>query len=196
MAEMYAWVDESGSDRTLDPNTYILAAALVARDAMDDVRDQMRPLLTRGHKKVHWSEETKPARRLAITNQVRSCAIDHLIVVRNGIETDTHQRPRNAALKQLLHELDQREIAQAILESRGPSDDQRDRKLHDRLRRTREIGGSLKMSHVPGPADAGLWVADAVCGAVSSSRTGTGEYLEMLAEQVTVITIDWQGTRL
>ena len=196
MAVMHAWVDESGSDRTLDPDTYILAAALVARDAMDDVRAQMRPLLTRGHKKVHWSEETKPARRRVITGEVRSCAIDHLIVVRQGINSDTHHRPRRAALKQLLHELDQREVEHAILESRGPADDRRDRDLHDRLRRNREIDGGLKVSHVPGPADPGLWVADAVCGAVSSSRTGAPEYLEMLAEQVTLITIDWQGNRL
>jgi hypothetical protein len=181
MAEMHAWVDESGSDRTRDPNTYILAAVLCVREAMDDVRAQMQPLLTRGHNKVHWRDETKPARRLAITNQVSSCAIDHLIVVRHGIETDTHRRPRNTALKHLLHELDQREVAQAILESRGPADDRRDRQLHDRLRRNREIGGGLKVSHVPGPADPGLWVADAVCGAVSSARTGATEYLEMLA---------------
>lgn len=156
----------------------------------------MRPLLTRGHSKVHWREETKPARRRAITNEVRSCAVDHLIVVRHGIETDTHHRPRRAALKQLLRELDQLEVAHAILESRGPADDRRDQELHERLRRTREIGGALKVSHVPGPADPGLWVADAVCGAVSSSRTGAPEYLEMLADRVTVITIDWQGNRL
>lgn len=196
MAELHAWVDESGSDRALDPNTYILAAALCARDAMDDVRTRMLPLKTRGHSKVHWREETKPGRRRAITREVRSCAIDHLIVVRNGVETDSHHRPRRAALKQLLHELDRLEVAHAVFESRGPSDDHRDRQLHDRLRRTREIGGQLKVSHVPGPADPGLWVADAVCGAVSSSRTGVPEYLAMLAEQVTVITIDWQGNRL
>ena len=28
VAELHAWVDESGSNRDLDPNTYVLAAAL------------------------------------------------------------------------------------------------------------------------------------------------------------------------
>lgn len=196
MREMHAWIDESGSDSRRDPNTYILAAALCAQGAMDEVRAQMLPLLTRGHRKVRWSDETKPARRRAITEVVRSCGIAHLIVVRQGQGAETRDRPRNAALAQLLRELDRRQVVQAVLESRGRVDDRRDRTLHDRLRRNREIAGTLKMSHEVGPADAGLWVADALCGAVSSSRTGAPEYLELLGGQVTVVTIDWHGNRL
>lgn len=192
MPDLCAWVDESGSDRARDPGTYILAAALCAEDAMDDVRDLMRPLLTRGHSKVHWREETKPARRAAITNQVRSCGLEHLIVVRSGLVTDSVHRPRQATLKRLLHELDQQRVRHAILESRG-HDDRHDRDLHARLQRTHHISGRIKLSHRPGPTDPGLWIADAVCGAVSASRTGTPQYLEMLGDQVTVVTIDWTG---
>lgn len=192
VGELCAWVDESGSDRARDPDTYILAAALCAAEAMDGVRELMRPLLTRGHAKVHWREETKPARRAAITDQVRSCALQHVIVVRSGLVTDSSRRPRQAALKRLLQELDQRQVRQAILESRG-HDDRHDRDLHARLQRNHDIGGRIKMSHRAGPTDPGLWIADAVCGAVTASRTGTPGYLEMLAEQITMITIDWQG---
>jgi hypothetical protein len=196
MAELHAWVDESGSDSARDPNTYILAAALCAPGAMDDVRSRMLQLRSRGHNKLHWREETKPIRRRRITDQVCSCALDHVIVVRIGTGSETRVRPRRSAMKQLLHELDRRGVAHAIFESRGPADDRRDRQLHEHLRRDGQIDGQLKMSHVAGPADPGLWVADAVCGAVSSSRTGAPEYLDALAEQVTVITIDWRGNRL
>lgn len=159
---------------------------------MEGVRDLMRPLLTRGHSKVHWREETKPARRLAIAKQVRSCGLHHLIVVRSGLVTDSVHRPRQATLKRLLHELDQRQVRSVILESRG-HDDRRDRELHARLQRTHHISGRIKMSHWPGPTDPGLWIADAVCGAVSAFRTRTAEYLELLSDQTTIITIDRAG---
>lgn len=190
MAELHAWVDESGSHRTKDPNTYILVAALCPEDAMDDVRQTMRPLL-KGSSKVHWRTETKHARRVAITEAVRSCRLDHLIVVRNGLDTETTQRPRRAALKRLLRELDQRQVTHAILEARGRADDAKDTQLHEYLRRTQAISGGLHISHVPGPKDPGLWVPDAVCGAVTANRTGKPHYLEMLNDQITMVTIDW-----
>lgn len=195
MADLHAWVDESASDRTRDPHTYILAAALCPADAMDDVRTVMSGLRMRGTPKVHWRDETKPERRMAITAAIASCeAIDHLIVVRSGAANDSKARPRAAALKQLLLELDQRQVRRAVFESRGRADDARDLEVLRMLRdRQGLITPALKVDHVPGRVDEGLWVADAVCGVVSAARTGEGVYLEVLAERVTIVTIDHTG---
>lgn len=195
MAELHAWVDESGSHQALDPYTYILAAALCPQDAMDDVRALMQTLRAPGSPKLHWRDETKPARRAAIAAAVSSCeTIEHLIVVRSGVAVESHRRPRSATLKHLLFELDQRQVKRAVFESRGTADDRRDVEVVRNLRdRQQAISPALKVDHVPGPNDAGLWVADALCGAVSSSRTGEPRYLEMLAARVTMITIDKDG---
>ena len=46
-----AFVDESGSNRTEDPGTYILSAAILDHERLEDVRDAMRGLILPGQKK-------------------------------------------------------------------------------------------------------------------------------------------------
>lgn len=195
MAELHAWVDESESDRTLDPHTYLFAAVLCPEDAMDQVRGLMQTLRVPGTPKVHWRDETKPARRAAITAAVAACEqLEHLVVVRAGKPSETRRRPPAATLKQLLYELDRREVKRVVFESRGPADDQRDLEVVRNLRdRQGHISPALKVDHVAGRSDAGLWVADAVCGVVTSSRTGQPGYLETLSERITIVTIDHTG---
>lgn len=195
MTGLHAWVDESGSDWSRDPNTYILAAALCADSAVEDVQAVMRPLRRRGTSKLHWRDETDPARRMAITETVAGCTgLQHVIVVRVGITGESRRRPRHVALKQLLMRLDELQVSRAVLESRGPADDGRDVELFRHLRdRQQVIGGRLQMHHAPGRTDEGLWVADAVCGVVSASRTGQQQYLKILQDRVTLIVVDRDG---
>jgi hypothetical protein len=195
VAELHAWVDESESNKLLDPNTYILAAALCPTDAVDEIRTHLLAIRTPGTPKLHWRDETKPARRLTIVSAVRNCAtLEQIVVVRSGTASETQRRPRQAALKQLLVELDQRDVRRAVFESRGPADDERDMTVVRNLRdRHRTISPALKVCHVPGPRDAALWVADAVCGVVTSSRTGQEHYLKMLGDRITIVSVDHTG---
>ena len=59
----------------------------------------------------------------------------------------------------------------------------------DALRARNVVSGELRITHTPGPKDALLWVPDIVCGAVTNERTGRGEYAEILASRLRVITI-------
>lgn len=155
----------------------------------------MRPLRRRGTPKLHWRDETKPARRMAITETIAGCPdLEHLIVVRVGVASENQRRPRRAALKQLLLHLDDLKVGRAVLESRGTADDRRDIEVLRHLRdRQHTISTRLRVDHAPGRTDEGLWVPDAVCGAMLASRLGTPEYLEVLRGRVTVVTIDHRG---
>jgi hypothetical protein len=202
MTELHAWVDESGSHRQLDPHTYLMAATLSPVQAMDRVREVMRSLPIPGTGKLHWRDETKPARRLKIVQAVASCQeLHHLVVLRSGTDTDSRTRPRTATLKQLLYELDRRTVTRAVFESRGTSDDRQDIKELRSLRDGKQplISPALKVDHAPGPADAGLWVADTICGVITASRTraeGHQHYLALLQERITIIYIDHNGNTI
>src|SRR2546421_11148006 len=78
-----AFMDESESDRKADPGTYILAAALIEPDALDEVRGQIRTLLIPHQRKLHWRDESA-RRRAAIAETIADLDSLHLVVARTG----------------------------------------------------------------------------------------------------------------
>lgn len=182
-----AFVDESGSDQTRDPGTYILSAVVLEIDRLKQVREEMRALILRGQKKLHWREESDP-RRLAIAEAVAALELEHVVVIRNDAMTDRPERRRRACLKRLTYELDQLGVGSMTLESRGAADDGRDRVALDGFRRTGSVTTRLRMHHEPGPAEPLLWVPDAVCGAMVGRRTGNPGHWKLLEHQCTIYT--------
>ena len=85
-----------------------------------------------------------------------------------------------------MYELDQVKVGTAMFESRGPKDDKRDRDMLDVLRATRAVSPELRITHVVGPKEALLWVADAVCGAMVRHRTGDQSLLKAIQVGVDV----------
>lgn len=186
--KLHAWIDESGSDHRLDPGTYILAAALTEIEREDETRQVMEGLRLPGQKKLHWRDENRRRQR-QISTAVARLEQSHLVVVRTSDPSDTIKRRRNKCLERLLVELEARGITQATFESRGAADDRRDLELVQALRGVHRLGPGLRIEHQPGPSEPLLWVPDAVCGAVTSSRTSSSEHLEILGERVSIIQI-------
>ncbi|MFL6051353.1 MAG: hypothetical protein ACJ72W_00315, partial [Actinoallomurus sp.] len=60
-----AFVDESESNRKLDPDVYILAASVMPTESCDALREVMLRLRLLGQRKVHWVHESDK-RRLAL----------------------------------------------------------------------------------------------------------------------------------
>jgi hypothetical protein len=183
---LYAYVDESESVQIVDPNTYLLAAALCSVADLDIVRDAMRRLLLKGQRTVHWRDESDKRRHLII-DTVASVPIEHVVVIREGHAGERPERRRRHCLEQLCYELDRRAVTNMIAESRGPADDKRDRDMLDALRARRVVTGPLRLDHLTGPAEALLWLPDAVCGAFVRARTGDTGYTATLGERITVI---------
>jgi len=183
-----AFIDESESDRSTDPDTYVLAAALLDPTRIDEVRDAMRALLLRGQRKLHWRDESDK-RRLQIIEAVVAAQVEHLVVVRAGRTRERSERRRRLCLEALCFELERLGVRQATLESRGRADDRRDRVMLDTLRARKTVGGQLRMQHLPGPGEPLLWLPDAVCGAVTRARVGDVVYRDMVESQITVVSI-------
>ena len=90
-------------------------------------------------------------------------------------------------MERMLPELVSLGVGTAIVESRGPKDDQRDRKTLQNLRNKRLLTDPLHMDHVGGPADPMLWVPDACCGAVTQLRCGNRHFYQLIESRVTLI---------
>lgn len=180
-----AFVDESESDRARDPGTYILAAAIVAPSAFDQVRSQMLGLRIGKGGKVHWRNEDAQ-RQMKIITAVSELPLEHVVVVRSCAPQERGERRRRLCLEQLCYELDQLGVHQVTLESRGQADDRRDLHALQGFRARRIVSSTLRMYHQPGPVEPMLWVPDAVCGAVVAARTGTQDYLNKVESSCTV----------
>lgn len=183
-----AWVDESGSDRAHDPGTYVLAAAIGRPEAESGIRDQIRSLRMPGQVKLHWRDENLK-RRARIAHAVAGYDIDHLVVVRTGAFDDRPERRRRKCLERLLYELDTRAVNDIVLESRGSADDRRDIQMLNALRGQRYLPTATRITHVIGRNEPMLWIPDAVCGAVTSARTGDASHQAVLETRLTLIEI-------
>lgn len=179
---MAAWGDESESH----PNRYVLGAVLCNMELADDVREAVCRLLLKGQRKLHWRDE-RSKRQMIIVKTLAALPIHCVVIERDGAPGEHSERRRRLCLERLLHELDQREVGTLTLESRGRVDDHRDRKTLDNLRAKRAITSRLWMQHRGGPADALLWAADSVCGAVTRYRLGDPLCWEVIKERVTMI---------
>lgn len=182
---LVAWVDESGSDRAIDPGTYIMAAAITEESQVENVRSAMSGLLLRGQVKLHWRDE-RASRQRAIAKAIAEVGIEHLVVVTTPHDSQRPERQRRLTLELLLPELARLGVARAVLESRGRADDLRDRKMLDYLRRQRILEYPFHIDHQVGRHEPMLWVPDAVCGMVTSLRGGNGTYFELVRSQITL----------
>lgn len=183
-----AFGDESASRRQMDPGTYMFAAALLDPARATTVREQMRALLLPGQKKVHWRED-RDHRHDIVVDVIAGAGVEALVVVRQGSVDDRDERQRRKCLERFVPELEALGCAHLVLESRGPADDKRDRAMLDALR-ARQLSTSLRLDHMPGPAEPLLWIADAVCGAITADRTGEPRWLDRVRRTIEVIAID------
>lgn len=184
-----AWGDESGSVADVDPGVYLMAAVVVETARIADVREAMRPLLLPGQKKVHWRGDSD-AHHDVVASAVAGLPIEAVVVVRRGPDSDRDERRRRKCFATMAPLLADLGCTALTLESRGVRDDRRDRDMLDALRGSRRLDTGLRLEHTPGPADPGLWIADAVCGAVVADRTGRGRWLRLLERRTTVHVVD------
>lgn len=172
-----------------ETSTYILGAAICATDVLDQTRADARLLLLKGQRKPHWRDES-PKRRQQILDQIIAMPLEHVVVFRDSQTTERQERRRRLSMQGLLPMLDDRGIEHATFESRGKADDARDRHLLDSVRASHGISSQLRLYHTKGPLEPMLWIADAVCGMVSTNLGGNDLYLTQLQASVTVEIIE------
>ena len=185
----HAFVDESESDRLRDPDTYLLAAAVLGVEDLVATRSAVDGLLLRGQRKVHWHTES-PRRRRTIITAIRAMPVRHLVVVRDGRSGESAERRRRKCLERLLVELDTMGVERVCLEAREAKQNSRDLDFVQAMRAARALSSRVRLHHEPGPAEPLLWLPDAVAGAVTAGRLGDPTYRQTLASVLHEIQLD------
>ncbi|HEX5494706.1 MAG TPA: DUF3800 domain-containing protein [Mycobacteriales bacterium] len=181
-----AYVDESESNQRVDPHTYLLAAALVHDEHAADVRAEVRGLLRPGQRKLHWRDESTES-RARIIKTIAALPALHVVVVRTGRDGEPIERRRRKCFERLAYELAARDIDHIAAEARQSKNNLREMDHVKRLRAVGAVRAGMRLSHVPGPNEPLLWIADVVAGAMTAARTGTPDHLGQLAGLVDVV---------
>ncbi|TLG18128.1 DUF3800 domain-containing protein [Nocardia cyriacigeorgica] len=178
-----AWGDESGSQPSRDPDTYLVAAVLIDSGDVPPVRCAMDALRLPDEKKVHWHSSTDSRREDLVAALVDIPAMSVVVVHHQARAGD--RRHRRKCLEYLFPELARMPCDRLTLESRGPQDNS-DLDLVQKFRSRKIIGSGFRVNHLAGPAEPMLWIADVVCGAVVQHRVGNPRYLDKLGGLVDI----------
>lgn len=181
-----AYVDESESNQRLDPNTYLLAAAILHDDHAADARHLVSALRPSGHTKLHWHGESHQSRK-AITATIAQIPALHVVVVRAGRTGESSERRRRKCFERLAYEFDVRDVAHIIAEARERKTNARELTYFNQLRSSGIAKTSMRLDHVPGPLEPLLWIPDAVAGAVTAARSGQPQYFDDLAGLIELV---------
>lgn len=182
-----AWIDESGSNQTFDPGSYIMSAALIAPRHMDVARELMLGLRLPGQVKLHWRDERRSRQKL-ITETLATLPIEHLIVVTSshGVGVRSERR-RRLTMELLLPELAALGVERAVVESRGSADNRRDVQMLQNLRVSHRLEGRFHLDHQVGRSEPLLWIPDAVCGITTTLRCGDPSFYASIERRCTVL---------
>lgn len=164
-----AFVDEATATLGDQPDTYLLAAVICAAHSVDDLAARMASLKPPSARKLHWRElPRRSGLREAAIAALNNLEIASVVVVRHDASNERMERRRRLCMERLVIELDARGVEQIVAESRGPADDRRDVE-HFVAMASRGVEGSrIRISHEAGPANAALWAADVIAGAVTA----------------------------
>lgn len=178
-----AFIDESLIQAGASGRVYAMAAYLcldAPTDVADEVSDRLVPFQRNGQK-VHW-RELPDDRRLEVCRVLAGADSLHLIVATSRTDGMRPERARRLTLRRLLEELATTYgVDLAVLESRGPKADKRDRDLLQSVRPAMAaIGVGIRMEHRRGTEAPRLWVPDQVLGADGARRRGREEYWNAL----------------
>lgn len=187
--DLRAFGDESG--RFKQPHgSYILAAAVLAADAMAAVRTELQALLLAGQRRIHWRDEDE-ARQRKIASVVAEVEALHYVVAGSPADPRKQERARRQCLEHLLWVLDHDlGASHLVLESRQPERDRKDLQALTYFRKRGVLTQRLRVDHAMPVQEPLLWLPDIGAGAVSAARDGAGECLQLLAPVVTVHEID------
>lgn len=185
-----AYVDESESNQRVEPDAYLLAAAILHDDHVAETRERIVPLRpTSGQPtKLHWHDES-PLSRKTITQTIIQIPARHVVVVRAGRLDEPSERRRRKCFERLAYECAVLGVEHVTVEARERKANARELRYFNDLRAARIIGAEMRLDHVPGPSEPLLWIADSVAGAVTAARTGTPDYLDELGDLVNVVTL-------
>lgn len=188
MPSSHAWVDES--IYVGPPVGYYVLAAAVATLPCEEIRDDLRRLLLKNQRRLHWRDESARRQR-RIADAVGSADVTAIVVVGAPLSPRRQERARRLCMERLLHELERLAVTQVWLEQRTSSLNARDMQMVIALRRSRTISAGLRVDFAQPVQEPMLWLPDAVAGIVRARRLDTSRATTTNLDRIlTEITIE------
>lgn len=150
----------------------------------DAIREELRPLLLPGQIKLHWTDE-RESRRRRIVSAIASLEPMNFIVAHLSERQAKTERFRRKCLETLYYELAVHEVYPVTLESRGSSQDKKDR-AHIVALQGQGLNRGVRIQHLRGGDEPLLWIADAVLGSLNSAYLGEPSHFEALQDTIMV----------
>lgn len=177
--EFCAYLDESSASRGEDRQEYLVCAAVLQSEHLDDLREQLLPLRLKGQIKLHWSDESEQRRKKIVAAvsgmQQMSAIVSHMSQPQKKTE-----RFRRKCLETLYYELAAMGIGELVCESRSDSLNKKDLQHISLLRNQKAVAKEFRITHCLGGDDPLLWLPDIFLGAVNAKHRGDSSYYDAL----------------
>ena len=181
-SQLVAYIDESSAYRPPNRQEYMICAAIIDSQDLEQVREELRPLLLPGQVKLHWTDERNSRRRKIVETLSGIDSMQAIITHQSEVSKRT-ERHRRKCLEQMYFELSEMHIHNVTLESRQEAQNKRDL-AHIVALQGQGQSVNIRLQHVRGGDDPILWVPDAVLGALNSVHLGEEQYCEKLYGKV------------
>ncbi|TYC96639.1 hypothetical protein FQ377_13725 [Arthrobacter echini] len=189
--QLHAWVDESMRGATKDQGMYLLGAVVADPTECESTRDELRAVLPKGARKLHWTDMEDRAKK-QVTALVCGLDVAHLVVIGTPLDLKKQEKARAKCMERLLWELGEMEVSRVVLEHRTPSLNSRDMKLVDRLRGRQAMPASLRVDIAQPSSEPMLWIPDQMLGAMGDAEANdNGTWLELYNGAVHRIDIEF-----
>lgn len=181
-SQLVAYIDESSAYRPPNRQEYMICAAIIDSQDLEQVREELRPLLLPGQIKLHWTDERNSRRRKIVETLSGIDSMQVIITHQSEISKRT-ERHRRKCLEQMYFELSEMHVHNVTLESRQEAQNKRDL-AHIVALQGQGQSVNIRLQHVRGGDDPILWIPDAVLGALNSVHLGEEQYWEKLYGKV------------
>lgn len=181
-SSLVAYADESSVTRSPTHQEYLVCATILERSELEELREELQPLLLPGQIKLHWTDEGDKRRRQVVQTISRLDTFQ-VIITNHSERSRKTERYRRKCLEALYFELSSMKITDLTLESRQESQNRKDMEHIVALQAKGQCRG-ITVTHVRGGDDPLLWIPDVVLGAFNATHQGENEYWEALQEKV------------
>ncbi|AOP51686.1 hypothetical protein SL103_34265 [Streptomyces lydicus] len=170
-----AWSDESFQEKD-SAGFYVIAAAVVDSDALQDARELMQSLRGRRNTaKSHWTE-MDARQKVRAAQCVAGIDGVHVVTIGSPVPPRKQERARSKCLSRLVAELYSLGVDRLFMEAREAQLNKRDIQTVQSARFVLPKGADFRIEHVHGGQEPLLWVADVVAGACRARQLGEDAY--------------------
>ncbi|WP_146070938.1 hypothetical protein [Arthrobacter sp. B1805] len=157
---------------------YLLAAVVADPSCCEPARDELRAVLPKGARKLHWTD-MEDREKKQVTGLVTDFDMAHMVVVGTPLDSRKQEHARAKCMERLLWELGQLEVTRVFLEQRTHSLNKRDMALVEYLRGSKAIPKSLRVDIELPSIEPMLWIPDQVLGAMGDAEADNDTWLEL-----------------